>query len=59
MSLTKRVLKTARLEAQRKWDEFLDIYSLYLTTRLEIVREDLLEKAEELQKIDKRFIFQI
>ena len=59
MSLTKKVLKTARLEAQRKWDEFLDIYSLYLTTRLEIVREDLLEKAEELHEIDKRFSFQL
>ena len=59
MSITKKVLQATRAEIARKWDEFLDVYSLYLNTHLDDVKEELIEKAGELQSLDKRFVFQI
>ena len=48
-----------REEIQKKQDEFLDVYSLYLTTRVSWVREEVRLKAYELHLLDPAFSFQI
>ena len=46
-------------EIQRKRDEFLDVYSLYLRTRISWVRDELRLKAYQLRILDPAFSFQI
>lgn len=46
-------------EVKRKQDEFLDIYSLYQTTRLSWIKEELLAKAFEIHLLDPKFTFHI
>ena len=48
-----------REEIGRKQDEFLDVYSLYLRTRLAWVRDEVRLKAYELHLLDPCFSFQI
>lgn len=46
-------------EILRKRDEFLDVYSLYLQTRLSWIRDEVRLKAYELRILDPTFVFQI
>ena len=46
-------------EVQRKQDEFLDVYSMYLSTGFSWVREELRLKAYELRLLDPSFSFRI
>jgi hypothetical protein len=56
-------MKTATLvtneltsEARVKWDEFLDLYSLFLKAPVGELRENLLEKAGELEQLGQESI---
>ena len=56
-------MKTATLvankftsEARVKWDEFLDLYSLYLRAPADELRASLLQKAGELQQLGQESI---
>lgn len=42
-------------EIKRKQDEFLDIYSLYQSTQLSWIKEELLAKAFEIHLLDPKF----
>lgn len=46
-------------EVVKKMDEFLDVYSFYLRTRLTLVRDEVKLKAYELRLLDPNFSFQI
>ncbi len=46
-------------EIQKKTDEFLDVYSLYLTTGISWVRDEVRLKAYEIHLLDPSFSFQI
>ncbi len=46
-------------EIRQKMDEFLDVYSLYLSTRFSWVRDEVKLKAYELHLLDPAFNFQI
>lgn len=46
-------------ELDRKRDEFLDVYSLYLETGLSWVRDEARLKAYELHLLDPSFSFQV
>ena len=46
-------------EIYKKQDEFLDVYSLYLTTRSSWIREEVRLKAYELHLLNPGFSFQI
>lgn len=46
-------------EIQKKQDEFLDVYSLYLRTRVSWIRDEVRLKAYELHILDPAFAFQI
>ncbi len=48
-----------REEIQKKQDEFLDVYSLYISTRCSWVREEVRLKAYELRLLNPGFSFQI
>ena len=48
-----------REEVQKKQDEFLDVYSLYLVTHFGWVRDEVKLKAYELHLLDPSFSFQI
>ncbi|MFA6599878.1 MAG: hypothetical protein WC352_00895 [Candidatus Omnitrophota bacterium] len=48
-----------REEISRKRDEFLDVYSFYIQTRLVWVRDEVRLKAYELRILDPNFCFQI
>ena len=48
-----------REEILKKQNEFLDVYSLYIRTRLSLVRDELKLKAYELRMLDPAFSFQI
>ena len=48
-----------RQEIQKKWDEFLDVYSLYLKAKVSWVRDEVKLKAFELHLLDPTFSFQI
>ena len=48
-----------REEIQKKQDEFLDVYSLYLATASSWVRDELKLKAYELHLLDPTFSFQL
>lgn len=48
-----------KLELERKQDEFLDVYSLYLQTRVAWIREEVKLKAYELRLLDPGFSFQL
>ena len=48
-----------REEIQKKQDEFLDVYSLYLRTRFSWVKDEVKLKAYELHLLDPSFSFQI
>ena len=48
-----------REEVQKKQDEFLDVYSLYLATASSWVRDELKLKAYELHLLDPTFSFQL
>ena len=48
-----------REEVQKKQDEFLDVYSLYLLTRFSWIRDEVKLKAYELHLLDPSFSFQI
>ena len=41
----------------RKLDELLDLYSFYLQTKLESVREEVIAKARDLAELDPHFQF--
>ncbi|PIQ85711.1 MAG: hypothetical protein COV74_07765 [Candidatus Omnitrophica bacterium CG11_big_fil_rev_8_21_14_0_20_45_26] len=53
--------ETAGLSAhlEQKKNELLDIYSLYLKTRIPAVKEEVIHKAFELHARDSRFCFVI
>ncbi len=51
--------KEMRLEIKRKQDEFLDVYSLYLRTGLQWIKEEVFLKAYELHMLDRNFSFEI
>lgn len=52
--------KRARhVEIKRKQDEFLDVYSLYLETGLQWIKEEAILKAYELHMLDQNFSFAI
>ncbi len=46
-------------EIQKKWDEFLDVYSLYRATRVSWIRDEVKLKAYELHLLNPSFKFQI
>ena len=46
-------------EIKRKQDEFLDVYSLYLRTGLQWIKEEAILKAYELHMLDSNFSFEI
>ncbi|HLD50154.1 MAG TPA: hypothetical protein VJC08_03050 [bacterium] len=46
-------------EIQKKLDEFLDVYSLYLATSYAWVREEVKLKVYELHLLDPAFSFQV
>lgn len=46
-------------EIRQKTDEFLDVYSLYLSTGLAWVRDEVKLKAYELHLLNPNFNFQI
>ena len=48
-----------RKEIEKKLNEFLDVYSLYLTTRVSWVRDEVRLKAYELHLLDPNFNFQV
>lgn len=48
-----------REEIVQKQNEFLDVYSLYLRTKISWVRDEVKLKAYELHLLDPRFQFQI
>lgn len=48
-----------RQEIEKKQDEFLDVYSLYMRTRISWVRDELKLKAYELHLLDPAFAFQM
>lgn len=48
-----------REEIVKKRDEFLDVYSLYLKTRMAWIRDEVRLKAYELRILDPLFKFQI
>jgi len=48
-----------REEIRRKQNEFLDVYSFYLETRVSWIRDEVKLKAYELHLLDPSFAFQI
>jgi hypothetical protein len=46
-------------EIKKKQNQFLDLYSLYVKTRAEPIKEALLQKAYELHVLDSNFTFHI
>lgn len=46
-------------ELQRKQDEFLDVYSFYLSTGVSWIRDEVKLKAYELHLLDPAFTFQL
>ena len=48
-----------REELRKKQDEFLDVYSFYLLSRVSWIRDELRLKAYELHLLDPGFSFQI
>ena len=48
-----------REEIGRKQDEFLDVYSFYLSARADWIRNELKLKAYELHLLDPTFNFQV
>ena len=48
-----------REEMKKKTDEFLDVFSLYVKTRISWVRDEVRLKAYELHLLDPSFSFQI
>ena len=46
-------------EIRQKMDEFLDVYSFYLSTRLAWARDEVKLKAYEIHLLDPTFNFQI
>ena len=46
-------------EIRKKQDEFLDVYSLFLSTGFSWVREEVKLKAYELHLLDPTFNFQL
>ena len=46
-------------ELHGKYNEFLDVYSLYLETGLKWVKEEVLQKAYELHMLDPKFSCEI
>lgn len=51
---TEQDIKT---EIQKKQNEFLDVYSLYLKTQFSWIRDELRLKAYELRLLDPKFQF--
>lgn len=51
--------KELQNELKKKQDEFLDVYSLYMRTGLQWIKEEVLLKAYELHVLDKNFSFEI
>ena len=51
--------KEVQMEIKRKQDEFLDVYSLYLRTGLQWIKEEVFLKAYELHLLDRNFSFEI
>ncbi len=46
-------------EIKKKQNEFLDVYSLYLRTGLQWIKEETILKAYELHMLDTKFAFEI
>ena len=46
-------------EIQKKRDEFLDVYSLYIHVRISWIKDEVRLKAYELHLLDPSFSFQI
>ncbi len=51
--------KDLREEVRKKMDEFLDVYSLYLSTHNPWVRDEVKLKAYELHLLNPHFNFQV
>ncbi len=51
--------KELQIELKKKQDEFLDVYSLYLRTGLQWIKEEVLLKAYELHMLDRDFSLEI
>lgn len=51
--------KEMQSEIKRKQDEFLDVYSLYLRTGLQWIKEEVILKAYELHMLDQDFSLEI
>ena len=43
---------------RRKQDELLDLYSFYLETKVDAIRDALIEKARDLAELDPQFQFE-
>lgn len=56
---TKVVSDEVKAEIRQKQNEFLDIYSLYLETGSQWVKEAAIEKAFELHLLDPNLSFEI
>lgn len=59
MMVKVRDKKEVAHEIKRKQDEFLDVYSLYLRTGLQWIKEEAILKAYELHLLDGNFSFEI
>lgn len=44
--------RSLQVRIKEKEDEFLDVYSLYLETGLSWIKEEVLQKAQELQALN-------
>ncbi len=51
------VEKDAKAELDKLRDELLDLYSLYLETGLEPIKEEAITKAYEIHLLDPQFSF--
>ena len=49
----------SRRDVESKQNEFLDVYSLYLATGLEWIKEEAILKAYELHTVDRDFSLEI
>ncbi len=49
--------KDTKVELEKLHNELLDIYSLYLETGLEVIKEEVIAKAYEIHLLDPEFSF--
>ena len=49
--------KSVRDDVRRRWNEFLDVYSLYLKTGIQSVKDEAITKAFEIHLRNPEFTF--